>query len=77
MNRKRMEKFVSYIEDIDFVEAMEERFSSHAERQFLMKKNRESFICIKYNALDPFDAADTVKNLLSTNAALYRLYDHD
>lgn len=77
VNRKRMEKFVSYIEDIDFVEAMEERFSSHAERQFLMKKNRESFICIKYNALDPFDAADTVKNLLSTNAALYRLYDHD
>lgn len=77
VNRKRMEKFVSYIDDMDFVEAMDERFSSHDERHFFMKKNWESFICIKYNALDPFDAADSVKDLLSTNAALYRLYDHD
>lgn len=76
VNRKRMEKFVDCIEDLQFTDTYEPKFDNHSERQFLNKKNRECFLEIKRESLDPFRAAESVKDMLSANAALYRLYDH-
>ena len=76
VNKKRMEKFIDCIDDLQFTDTFEARFDNHSERQILNKKNRECFLEIKRKALDPFGAAESVKDMLIANAALYRLYEH-
>lgn len=77
VNRKRMEKFIGFIDDLNFVTELTPQFNNHTERKFLNKKNHECFLCVRKKALDPFSAAEIVVEQLSANAALYRLYDHD
>ena len=77
VNKKRMEKFISFIENLDFENEWKLRFDNQFERQFFNMKNREAIICIKNSALDPFAAAKIAKNMLSTNASVYRLFDHN
>lgn len=77
VNRKRMEKFIGCIQGLQFSDDLNPRFNTHAERQFLNKRNRECFLAIKQKCSDPFKAAENVKNMLSANSALYRLYDHN
>ena len=77
VNRKRMEKFVGCIQGVQFSDNLEPRFNTHGERQFLNRRNRECFLVIKKKSLEPFKAAENVKDMLSANSALYRLYDHN
>lgn len=77
VNRKRMEKFVGCIQGVQFSDNLESRFNTHGERQFLNRRNRECFLVIKKKSLEPFKAAENVKDMLSANSALYRLYDHN
>lgn len=77
VNRRRMEKFIACIDGLVFQDSIDARFRTHSEHQFLSRKNNECFICLKRKALDPFHAAESTKDMLSQNAALYRLYDHN
>lgn len=80
VHKKRMEKLVSYIDDVDMDDTLEIRFMSHSEKQFFAFKKSEgknTFLPIKTTALDPYAAAEKVKYQIEVDAALYRLYDHN
>ncbi len=77
VNKHRIEKFVGYIEGLKLDDNLQPRFNTHGEKQFYNKKNRESFLIISIQALDPFSAVKNVKDMLSVNAAIYRLFDHN
>lgn len=76
VKKKRIGRFLSFIEDLSIEETFDPRANSHGEKQFLEKKNNEGYLQVDRKALDPFSAATNVKSMLTINAALYRLYDH-
>ena len=71
-----MQKFLQFIE-LPVNDKLDLRTQSHIEKQFASKGTGQAFLLIDYKALDPFKAAQTVKENLSTNIAFYRLYDHE
>lgn len=76
VKKKRIEKLITSIPDVDFIDDHKARFQSHNEKLFCRKKNNESFISFKTEALDPFAASERIKNMLMIKTALYRLFDH-
>ena len=77
VNRKRMERFVQYIDGVDLVDTLNDRYHGHAEKNFLKKANKQAFILQKNKALDPFAAARNVKDIIVLNMGLFRLFDHE
>ena len=77
VNRHRIEKFVSYTKGLELNDELQPRYNSHGEKQFYNKKNRESFLQVSIQALDPFSAAQSAKDMFTTNASIYRLFDHN
>ena len=77
VNRKRMERFVQYIDGVDLVDTLNDRYHGHAEKNFLKKANKQAFILQKNKALDPFAAARNVKDTIVLNMGLFRLFDHE
>lgn len=77
VNRHRIEKFISYTKGIELNDELQPRFNTHGEKQFFNKKNRESFLQVKIPALDPFSAVQTAKDMITTDASIYRLFDHN
>lgn len=76
VNKAKIFKFISKIEDLSIADQFEVRTSSHLERQFLNKVNNEGFLEIERQAYDPFNAAKYAKDVISINTAFYRLCDH-
>ena len=77
VNRKRMERFVQYIDGVDLVDTLNDRYHGHAEKNFLKKASKQAFILQKNKALDPFAAARNVKDIIVLNMGLFRLFDHE
>ena len=77
VNRKRMERFVQYIDGVDLVDTLNDRYHGHAEKNFLKKANKQAFILQKNKALDPFAVARNVKDIIVLNMGLFRLFDHE
>lgn len=76
INKRSLQKFLQFIE-LPVNDKLDLRTQSHIEKQFASKGTGQAFLLIDYKALDPFKAAQTVKENLSTNIAFYRLYDHE
>ena len=76
VKKSKMGKFIDYVTGIDLNDELPVQIGTKDEKRFLHKKNTESFLPIEIEALDPFSAAKRAKEMLSINAALYRLFDH-
>ncbi|MDD3141172.1 MAG: hypothetical protein PHX08_19690 [Lachnospiraceae bacterium] len=77
VNQKKIERFINYIDDLECRDTFERRTTQKSEQKFLRLKNEESYLVIDRDALDPFSAAKKAKNMLTINAAFYRLNDHE
>lgn len=76
VNQEHMRRFLGYINGLEFDANLKPRFEEHTEKAFYNKRNKDTFLQVKIEAVDPFSAADHAKDMLMLNAALYRLYDH-
>ena len=77
VNKAKMSTLSKFATEIPFVETLEPRTNSHIERQFLKKKNEEMFLIFEEEAFDPFQAAETERELLEYIVSFYRLHDHN
>lgn len=73
---RKINKVVHYIDGLECLDKLPDDIRDKSDNGFSHRKRDETFIVIDRKALDPFDAAESAINLIETNAAVYRLYDH-
>lgn len=74
--RQKISRVVNYIDGLGCTDRLPDEIRSKADNHFSYRKHDETFLVIDRKALDPFDAAENAINLIETNAAVFRLYDH-
>ena len=76
VKESEIKRWISYIDGLQTCKDLPKEIIEKADRSFTKLKNGEAFLVIKRNALDPYAAAMSTTNLIETNLAVYRLYDH-
>ena len=74
--KRKLNKVVEYIDGIECIDEFPEEIKDKTDSSFFQLKTGESFLIVKRKALDPYAAAEDAVNLIETNMAVYRLYDH-
>ena len=77
VSRSGMKKFVGYIDGLSLSEEFKQRTARRNESKFLNKGKKQAFLVIEQNGLDPYEAANSAKQLISFRSAFYRLCDHE
>lgn len=74
--KRKLNKVIEYIDGLECIDELPEEIEDKTDRSFFQLKTGESFLIVNRKALDPYAAAEDVVNLIETNIAVYRLYDH-
>lgn len=74
--KRKIDKVVSYIDGLECLDELPDEIKDKADSHFSSRKSDETFLIVHREALDPFSAAENAINLIETNAAVYKLYDH-
>lgn len=75
---KQINTLIEQLDDLSCLENYPAKTTSKIEK-FFLKKNKEQdlYLEIERKALDPYSAAERAKKVLITNAAFYRMCDHN
>lgn len=74
--RQKIGRVITYIDGLECVDDLPVSIKEKADSYFINCKQDETFLVVPRKALDPFGAVDMAIDLVETNAAVYRLYDH-
>jgi hypothetical protein len=74
---KQHQQFLKTIDDLELLDSLEAKGTSHYETKFLSKKPKERFVVFEREACDPFTAVDFSRRMISDNVSIYRLFDHN
>lgn len=76
IDKKEIGTLLAYIDGLNYVEKIPQNVAIRLEKSFIKKEESEAFLLITRRAMDPYGAAERAVNLVDTNSAVYRLYDH-